>query len=131
MTLPSNVKSSFFYNVCIALYPKIYLPINVYNDLKSENPNPYNLAILIHEQTHIKRYEEVGVVKWVIKYVLDPKFRIDEELIAHGEGMRFIKSKNLIWNFEKTAKNLSSWLYLWPISYKEALARLKKIWNSV
>lgn len=37
-----------------ALYPNSYLPKHYYTDLQKRNPDPYNIARLIHEQTHIQ-----------------------------------------------------------------------------
>lgn len=114
-----------------ALYPNIYLPERTYRDLSSAKPDPYNISRLIHEQTHIVRIKEVGIAKFAMKYLFDPKFRIAEELIATKEGMKFIKSKKLSWDIDRSARYLSSWLYLWPASYNNAKTRLEKIWKEL
>lgn len=69
MKLDSNVKIKPKYwnlvpwashQTATALYPNIYLPENTYRDLQKANPDPYNIARLIHEQTHIARFEKIG-----------------------------------------------------------------------
>ncbi len=140
MKLDSNVKIKPKYwnsipwisdQTATALYPNIYLPEKTYRDLQKTSPDPYNIARLIHEQTHIKRIKNIGVVKFALKYLLDSKFRISEELIATKEGMKFIKSKKLTWDIEKSARYLSGWLYLWPVSFDYAKNELEKIWKEI
>ncbi|KKS45048.1 MAG: hypothetical protein UV10_C0035G0002 [Candidatus Azambacteria bacterium GW2011_GWA1_42_19] len=140
MTLDSNIKvKPKFWNLipwiseqtATALYPNIYLPEKTYRNLQKTNPDPYNIARLIHEQTHIKRIQKEGVVKFALKYLLDPTYRISEELIATKESMKFIKSKKLIWNIDRSARFLSGWLYLWPDSYKNIKSKLDRIWYEI
>lgn len=107
--------------------PNVYLPQSIYDDLKSNTPNPYNVALLLHEQEHIKRQKEQGIANWLLKYIFSPKFRFNEELLADIPKIKYLKSKNLEFDLEKRAKQLSSWIYLWPVSYEEARKRLIKI----
>lgn len=69
MKLQSNVKIKKFPWTIIpllsthtahAIYPNIYLPKQVYEDLLSDDPKQKNVSVLIHEQTHIKRQKEMG-----------------------------------------------------------------------
>lgn len=140
MNLESNVKiKTKFWNLipwisihtATALYPNIYLPKIIYKNLSTPKPDPYNIAVLIHEQTHIKRFEKVGVVKFILKYIFDKNFRFQEELIATKEAMKFIKSRRLTWDINHSAHSLSSWLYLWPKSYDQAQTKLKNIWEKI
>lgn len=117
------------YQTMQAFYPNIYLPPKVYENLVSDNPNPYNFAHLLHEQTHIKRIEAEGKLSFMMKYAFSPKFRFDEEIKASEVAMKYIKSKGLTWNVDDTAKHLSSWLYFWPVSYVNARSKLTEIWN--
>lgn len=75
------------------IYPNVYLPENIFNDLKSKNPNPYNIALLLHEQEHIKRQKQTGVIIWLLKYIFIPKFRFNEELQADISKVKYLKSK--------------------------------------
>ena len=138
MKLDSNVKIKPKYwnlipwiseQTATTLYPNIYLPENTYRDLQTANLDPYNVARLIHEQTHITRFKKVGIVRFALKYLFDPTYRISEELIAIKKSMNFIKSKKLNWDIDRSAKFLSGWLYLWPTSYNSAKTKLEKIWN--
>lgn len=114
-----------------AIYPNIYLPQQVYDDLLKENPEPKNVSVLIHEQTHLKRQKEMGWLIFGLKYLFFPKFRFNEELIAIKESMKYLKKKNITCDTERRARFLSSWIYLWPVSYEYAKEELDKAWESV
>lgn len=109
------------------IYPNVYLPESIFNDLKSKSPNPYNVALLFHEQEHIKRQKDQGIVSWLLKYILSPKFRFEEEILADIPKIKYLKSKKIEFDLEKRAKQLSSWIYLWPVSYEEAKEKLLEI----
>lgn len=112
-----------------AIYPNIYIPKHVYNNLLSDNPKPEFVGVLLHEQEHIKREKEIGVIKFGLKYLFSPKFRFWEELAAIKPQMKYLKSIKQKFDTEKAAGYLSGWLYLWPVSYIEAKEKLDKIWN--
>lgn len=114
-----------------AIYPNIYLPLQVYDDLLTENPKPKNVSVLIHEQTHLKRQKEMGWLVFGLKYLLFPKFRFNEELMAIKESMKYLKKKNITFDTERRARFLSSWIYLWPVSYEYAKKELDGAWTSV
>jgi hypothetical protein len=114
-----------------AFYPNVYVPKTIYADLHSNNPSPYSLALVIHEQEHIKRMKNEGVLRFYAKYLFSGKFRFEEELAATKPQFAFIKSKGLIFDLERKARFLSGWLYLWPLKYEEALKRLNTIWDTV
>lgn len=114
-----------------AIYPNIYIPKHVYRDLQTKNPDPKNVSILIHEQTHIKRQKELGRFLWGLKYCFSRKFRFNEEFIAIKESMKYFKKKKLKWDIEKSAGFLSSYLYLWCVSYSEAERKLSKAWREI
>jgi len=138
MTLPKNVRSKGILwstfavlstHTANAIYPNIWVPKHIYYDLKSKNPDPKNVAILIHEQTHIKRQRKTGWLAWGLKYCLSRKFRFEEELAAIKESMKYLKKNKLDFETEKSAKHLSSFLYLWCIDFNEAKRRLDKAWK--
>ena len=138
MNLPNHVKkkplwwnlipwlSSFTAN---AIYPNVYVPKNIYENLKGDNPDPQYISVLIHEETHLKREREIGWFIFGIKYLLLPKFRFNEELIAVKASMNYLKSQGLHCDLSKKAKYLSSWIYLWPVSYDYAKKELEKAWR--
>ena len=111
-----------------AIWPNIYLPREVYDNLKSNNPRPKWVAVLKHEQEHLKREKEIGPIMFGVKYLFSSKIRFEEELIAIEAGMKYLKSAGEPFDTDKSARFLSSWLYLWPVPYEEAKRRLDKLW---
>lgn len=137
MELPLNVKvKKGFWNIfpfskytAQAIYPNIYFTKDVYENLKSVNPNSRYIATLMHEQTHIERQKKTGWIKWGFKYIFSPKFRFNEELEAIKSSMKYLKKVNGNFDTTRSAKFLSSWLYLWCVSYEKAKEELDKIWK--
>ena len=138
MNLPKNVKvKSGIWNLvpwlsnktAQGIYPNIYLPKFVYNSLISTNPSPWHVAQLIHEQEHVKRQKNYGPKKWFLKYIFVPKFRFDEEIAADIPKMRYLKSKKLDLYINNRARQLSSWLHLWPVTHKTAKRELMNVWK--
>jgi len=112
-----------------AIYPYIYLPEEIYRDLTSKKPTPRNVATLIHEQTHIDRQKKVGWLIWGLKYCFIPSFRLNEELVAIGSSMKYMKQKGEKWDTARSAQFLSSYLYLWCVSYEVAKQKLDSVWK--
>jgi antirestriction protein ArdC len=140
MKLPKNVKLKKGLAACIpwlnnntaqALYPNIYLPQKVYNNLKCSKPNPKFIAVLAHERKHLERQREIGHFRWDIKYSFCSSFRFNEELIATRAQMAVYKKYKKKFDIKKNAKYLSSWLYFWPVSYKTAQNELEKLWVKI
>lgn len=114
-----------------SIYPWIFLPTDIYKNLKSSQPDLHHIAILIHEQEHHKRQKKMGWFVFGVKYLFSPKFRFTEELIAVKKAMGFLKKNNIPFNFNRTAKVLSIYLYLWPVSKHYAEKELRKIWDDI
>jgi hypothetical protein len=106
----------------------ILLRLDVYRDLKKENPDLKNIGILIHEETHLKRIREKGLVKLLWKCLFTRRGHLEEELLAYGEEMRYLKSRGSDFDIEKVAGALSGKFYGRCCSYPEAKARLEKLW---
>ena len=69
---------------------------------------------------------------WLVfgtKYLFSSKFRFSEELIAVKEAMKYLKKNHLSFNFDKKARTLSSYLYLWPVPKDYAEKELKRVWD--
>ncbi len=137
-SLPSNVKRKPQFIEALpwigkgkstALYPNIWMCASEYDDLLSPSPNPYNIALLVHEQEHIKRMKQAGPIKWIAKYIVNNSFRFNEELAALRPQFAVLKKHGLDPYLQYRAKRLSGWLYFWPVSIDEALIRLKELWN--
>jgi len=114
-----------------SLGPIILVPDNIYRDLKSDNPNPKHLALLIHEETHRKRQKEMGYLSFAFRYLFNSNFRFQEELLAVKEAMKFLKKNHIEFDFDKNSKFLSSYVYLWPVSKEYAEKELKKVWDEI
>lgn len=113
-----------------ALGWNIYLPKRIYKNLQTDNPKSEWVAILIHEEEHIKRQKQIGIIKFGLKYLFFPKFRFNEEIEAMKPQMKYLKSKGSTFNTSKAAKFLSGYLYLWPVSYDYAKKILDKTWSA-
>ena len=114
-----------------AISPNIYVSKEVFENLQSKNPNPRFIAALEHEKKHVERQNKLGFIRFGIKYLFYPGFRFKEELLAIKEGMKYLKQNKLTFNINRSAKFLSSWLYLWMVSYDKAKKELLKAWEEV
>ena len=112
-----------------AIYPNIYLPLDIYEDLQRKHPDSKNVSILVHEQTHIEKQNQIGWLLWGFKYCFVGSFRLNEELEAIKSSMKYLKSKGKNYDIDKRARALSGYLYLWCVDYKTAKARLEKAWS--
>lgn len=91
-------------------------------------------AIMIHERVHcIRQISHVGgVTGWWRSYLADPKFRLDEEILAHRAEFRFWATKPnankpvdgfrsaRLYHLTQIAKRLASPLYGLSISMADA-----------
>lgn len=102
-----------------------------YKSLKSNNPAPYALSLLIHEQTHIQRAQQYGVLRYILRVQFDKKFRFQEELAGYKKQMGVLKQNKLSFDFEGIANALSGKPYRYTTDYQTAIKKLKKAWNEV
>ena len=123
------ILDTLFTQTAQGIYPYILVPRHIYDDLNSPAPSPYSLALIIHEQTHLDRQSKYGWIQWMVSYAVSSKFRFGEELVAAKAQMRFLKRNGLTFPIEATAKLLSSWLYLKPVSYETAMKELTLAWE--
>lgn len=125
------IKKPWLSHTAQAIFPYIFVPEKFYNNLFFENPNPRYIAILEHEKKHLERQKEMGLFNFGLRYLLSPSFRLKEELIAIKESMKYLKEKEFDFDFEKNAKWLSSWLYLWMVPYERVKRELEKVWEEI
>ncbi len=111
-----------------AIYPNIYLPASIYDDLLSPSPRIWSTALLLHEQEHIKRQKMDGPFIWLVKYIFSARFRFAEELAADIPKLSFLKAKGARPYITKRARMLASWRYFWPVNFKTAKIALDDIW---
>lgn len=114
-----------------AIYPNIFVSERVWENLSRIRSNAYYVAALEHEKKHIERQKKLGFFNFGVKYLFLPKFRFKEELFAIKASMKYLKEKKLNFDIEGKAKFLSSWLYLWMISYDRAKEELEKAWEDI
>ncbi len=124
-------------------YPPNYDKIKLYfSSLEEGKPifaykdtifNPFKVTLTkdleIHEEVHSIRQGNEPEVWWT-KYLENPSFRLEEEIMAYGTQLKFINSLNLPskireWKEEKMAEALSSKLYGDIISYGEAKSKIR------
>lgn len=113
----------------LTVVTNIYLQPDIYSDLQSQNPKPENIAVLVHEETHVKRIKEQGAILFGLKYLFNGQYRFNEELIATKASFTVLKKYKIKVNLLKKAWVLSNWLYLWPVNYSYALKEIKKAWK--
>ncbi len=111
-----------------AIYPYIYLPPKTYKELLDGKGTPRLQAVLVHEQTHLDRQEVTGPLLWVVRYLLDKRFRYEEELIAIREQMAVLAAANEELDISAFAQKLSGYIYLRMISYEQATQDLETMW---
>ncbi|GEM_PF-3162454 len=138
MTLSANVKSQpmiFRFLPFLSRYQgitigeNIYLRQDIYDDLHSSHPDPKNISILIHEQTHVQRIQQIGVLQFGLKYLCLPHFRFNEELISNKASFTYLKKHKIPVDLVRKAKILSSWIYLCPVPYEFAKSQVDKAWK--
>lgn len=118
-------------NTATAIYPYVYLPRSIYKDVHDTHPSPYNIALVLHEQEHITRAKNYGVMRWYLRYIFSPRFRFEEELAAYVPQMAYLKRQDLAFDVKRKAKGLSSWLYGRPVGYDEVFRRVNQLWESM
>lgn len=87
--------------------------------------------ILAHERIHCERQIKMGVETWWDQYLVDLKFRFDEELLAHKVEYSFLRGlypgahrkKSIL---EHVATKLSHPLYGGMVSKKRAMEVIKR-----
>ncbi len=112
-----------------SIYPTIYLREDFYRDLLRDNPHLRSIALLKHEESHRKRQQEIGLLRFLLKNYFSRSARLEEELTAYQVSMQIWKKHGLEFPIEYLAKNLSGWMYLWATSYKNARKKLEKMWE--
>lgn len=97
-----------------ALWPHIYTDY------------PLSPDLLIHEQTHLKQQEEIGITNWVYDFLELPAKRLEYELEAYRAQLKSIKDRNWRDKIRRDCRdNISSGLYGNIISREEAWNKLK------
>lgn len=105
----------------------IYLRNDIYSNLQSDIPDDRNYSVLLHEMKHLERMKFLGMFRFGFQYIFSRKHRLEEELLAIREQIIYLKSKNLEYDIDWSARTLAGWPYLWCTSYENAKKRLEEI----
>ena len=117
--------------VANAMYPYIFLPKIVYDNLTSDRPNPKYIALLTHEQTHYERQQTVGAFLYALKYLLSQRFRQREELLGVTAAISYLKQNNISVDLDNLQILDAEYLFLWPISKHYNVRELKNLYDNV
>lgn len=97
------------------------------------NPNRAGVSpdLMTHEEVHGAQQKAMGGPEiWWERYLIDPKFRLEQEIEAYGAQARYLRwmsgRKKYLEVFEKISRDLSSSLYGNIISYEEAADAIEK-----
>lgn len=91
---------------------------------------PLSAAKTVHEATHLRQQEKIGVMTWWDKYLDDEDFRLFQEVEAYREEASFVREnyKNRELRFRliyDMARQLSSPMYGSIIGFEQARKLLK------
>jgi hypothetical protein len=85
--------------------------------------------IYFHELKHLDRMNKIGANKWIMAYLQNKDFRLEEELVAYRYQLKKVREQNDREEYAhiliECANNLSSPLYGNLVSYSEAIGLLK------
>ncbi|MHC1716325.1 MAG: hypothetical protein AB9915_00290 [Candidatus Dojkabacteria bacterium] len=80
----------------------------------------WSQCILEHELVHYERIKKIGIFKWYLLYMFNPKFRLNEEILAYRKQKRLLEEYGLAFDLDRYSETLSSWIYLRMVSKEEA-----------
>ncbi len=100
-------------HIIVAYSPNIYCGVEVSKQKE------------VHEMVHLARQRDLGVDLWWEYYFTNPVFRLDEEIIAYKEEIKWIKENISTRNqrrflLDKIYFDLSSSVYGHLVNYDEA-----------
>jgi hypothetical protein len=101
----------------VALNPKIYYPTKL-------DPLKYP-AIIEHEKIHLSQQIGKGKFKWLFRYIVSKKFRLDQELEPIAVEISNTSMEQRLLLAERYARNLSGSPYHGAArTYEDALERI-------
>ncbi|PIY94689.1 MAG: hypothetical protein COY68_02345 [Candidatus Levybacteria bacterium CG_4_10_14_0_8_um_filter_35_23] len=107
------------------MFKTIYVSMDIYADLKTQNPKPFSVAILRHQEVHAKN---VSLFK-TLKFILSKDFRVKEETLAYTAMFKHLKQHNQTFDLDHLARDFSKLRYIWMTSYAEGKKLITKIWE--
>lgn len=107
------------------VFKTIYLNEPIYNDLKRKSPNPLSIAVLRHEEEHLKKASFL----YAIKFALIRDFRVKEELVAYKIMFNYLKKHGQTYDLDRVSRTFSGLRMLWAMSYEKAKELIAKTWE--
>ena len=89
--------------------------MDIYADLKTQNPKPFSVTILRHQEVQAKN---VSLFK-TLKFILSKDFRVKEETLAYTAMFKHLKQHNQTFDLDHLARDFSKLRYIWMTSYAE------------
>jgi len=112
------------------IYPNIYFPKEEYEDLVSNSPSLLVQSILIHEKVHLKEQKKLGLLKFCFSYLLNKKFRLEQEILGIKEQMKFLKENGENYDIDRKSKHFSGKEYGYLMKFEEARNLLTGLWEN-
>ena len=89
--------------------------------------------LIAHEEVHVRQQTEYGVEAWWERYLIDPEFRLDQELEAYRAQAKYLREhteemsrgQRQIW-FITMARLLSGSIYGNLVSFNKAMELIKQ-----
>jgi len=113
------------YYSCQAIYPYILSPRFVIDGYM--NGEIKYIALVEHEFVHLRRISETGAIKWYLKYLFSPKFRLNEEVLAYTKQIKILRENDMKVDIDDFARILSSFTYLNMVSNDKAKSLLSEL----
>ena len=108
-------------------------PTTIYawgDDIYNPSGNELSEDVLVHEAEHAKQQREIGRDKWWGRYLVDPSFRVEQEVEAYRAQWKFgckstknREAHNLM--LLGVASLLSSEIYGSRVTFQEAVRLIK------
>ncbi len=111
-----------------SIYPNIYLTKAEYEEYKNNKMSILTKSVIVHEENHIKNWQEIGYLKFPYLYLSNKNFKLEEELRAIKEQMIFLKVNNTNYDIDRKAKQFSGQEYGNLMTYEEAYKILEDLW---
>ena len=115
--------------LAFAIAPFIFLPVGHYYHYARGTMSLEEQSVLVHEQVHIDRERAQGIIDYGWQYYYDAEFRLNEELLAIAEQMKFLKARGGTYNIERKAEHFAGAIYGHMLPYNDALERLQVLWD--
>jgi len=118
-----------FYDECVRAFDISPRTVFTYGDTIYKSPNcEISPDLLAHEQVHSIQQERMGKDLWWKTYLVNPEFRLSQEVPAYQEQYKHFKGNNRETNakfLHKIASDLSGKTYGNIINYYKALKIIK------